>query len=64
MNADEIIQKNLQKVDIAWADFLKLLEDPTHLNQKSTEMNEARTSVGEAINELFAAKNVIHNAKK
>jgi hypothetical protein len=64
MNSDEIIQKNLDRVDAVFTKLRECLADPKHLNITSTEMLSLRKLFGEVISELFAAKNVIHNAQK
>ena len=64
MNSDEILKKNLDRIDAVFAELRKLFADPSQLNLASREIDSLRGDFGLAIKELFAAKNVIHNAQK
>jgi hypothetical protein len=64
MNDDEILKIHLDRVDAVFAKIRECLADPNHLNLTSGEMTSLRKLFGETVADVFAAKNVIHNAKK
>lgn len=64
MNTDDIIEKALARVEMAYAELLQVLKDPTVMHNSSSKFIQAESKCSDAVRHLLSARIVIHNAKK